>query len=198
VILQQFAHPRGLVGHLVGMMMARANATLTRRVVDALQLRGDETVLEIGPGPGVGLRLLAKALPAGRVYAAEPSSVMRSQAAARIRRFADRVELIDATAGSVAAPPGTFDAVCAVNNVQLWQPLPASLAHVFDVLAPGGLLALGVTERAVLPDNSMAGRAFDAHLLPHLERAGFSDLDAEWARGGNGHELLVLARRPAS
>jgi len=198
VIAQQFANPRGLVGHLVGMMMARANATLTRRVVDALHLRGDETVLEIGPGPGVGLRLLAKALPAGRVYAAEPSSVMRSQAAGRVRRFGDRVELIDATAETVAAPSGTFDAVCAVNNVQLWQPLPSSLTHVFDVLAPGGLLALGVTERAVLPDGSSAGRAFDTHLLPHLERAGFNDIDATWARGGNGHELLVLARRPAS
>jgi len=154
--------------------------------------------LEIGPGPGVGLRLIAKALPAGRVYAAEPSSVMRSQAAARIRRFADRAELIDATAATVIAPPGTFDAVCAVNNVQLWQPLPSSLAHVFDVLAPGGLLALGVTEHAVLPDGSVAGRAYDAHLLPHLERAGFGVLDARWAPGGNGHELVVLARRPAS
>jgi hypothetical protein len=123
---------------------------------------------------------------------------MRSQSAARIRRFADRVELIDATAATVVAPPGSFDAVCAVNNVQLWQPLPSSLAHVFDVLAPGGLLALGVTERAVLLDGSVAGRAFDAHLLPHLERAGFSDIDAEWARGGNGNELVVLARRPAS
>jgi ubiquinone/menaquinone biosynthesis C-methylase UbiE len=198
MIARQFANPRGLVGHLVGMAMARANATLTRRVVEALELNGDETVLEIGPGPGVGLRLLAKALPAGRVYAAEPSSVMRSQAAARIRRFADRVELIDATAETIVAPPGTFDAVCAVNNVQLWQPLASSLAHVFDVLAPGRLLALGVTERAVLPDGSAAGRAFDTQLLPHLERAGFRDLDAKWARGGNGHELLVLARRPAS
>jgi hypothetical protein len=88
--------------------------------------------------------------------------------------------------------------VCAVNNVQLWQPLHASLAHVLEILAPGGLLALGVTERAVLPDGSSAGRGFDTHLLPQLERAGFSDLDATWARGGNGHELLVLARRPAS
>jgi len=126
VISAQFARPRGLLGRLVGRTMARQNAQLTLRVVAALNLRGDETVIEFGPGPGVGLRLLAQALPTGRVIGVEPSPVMRAQAAARTRRFANRVELIDATAETTPLAAGSIDAVCAVNNVQLWQPLPAS------------------------------------------------------------------------
>ena len=59
MISAQFARPRGLLGRLVGRTMARQNAQLTLRVVAALNLRGDETVIEFGPGPGVGLRLLA-------------------------------------------------------------------------------------------------------------------------------------------
>ena len=133
---EQFARPRGWLGRLVGRAMARRNAALTHRVVSALKLRGDETVVEFGPGPGVGLRLLAEALPGGRVIGVEPSPVMRSQAAARTQQFADRVELIDATADTVMLPAGSIDAVFAVNNVQLWQPLPASLARVFQLLRP--------------------------------------------------------------
>jgi len=196
VISAQFARPRGLLGRLVGRAMARYNAHLTRRVVAALELRGDETVIEFGPGPGVGLRLLAEALPNGRVIGVEPSPVMRAQATARTRQFADRVEMIDATAETVTLPAASIDGVCAVNNVQLWQPLPASLAQVFRLLRPGGLLVLGITERAVLADGGSAGRDFDTRLLPYLTEAGFTDLIAVWEPGGNGAELLVEARRP--
>jgi SAM-dependent methyltransferase len=196
VISEQFARPRGLLGRLIGRVMARDNAVLTRRVVAALALRGDETVVDFGPGPGVGLRLLAEALPHGRVIGVEPSPVMRAQAAARIRPFAERVELLDATAGTVALPAASVDAVCAVNSVQLWQPLPQSLARVYELLRPGGAVAFGVTENAVLPDGGSAGRDFDARLLPSLTGAGFSDLTVAWERGGNGEELLVLGRRP--
>lgn len=196
MISAQFARPRGLLGRLVGRTMARQNAQLTLRVVAALNLRGDETVIEFGPGPGVGLRLLAQALPTGRVIGVEPSPVMRAQAAARTRRFANRVELIDATAETTPLAAGSIDAVCAVNNVQLWQPLPASLARVLQLLRPGGTVAFGITEHAVLLDGSSAGRDFDTQLLPRLAEAGFTDLTAAWKPGGNGLELLVEGRRP--
>jgi SAM-dependent methyltransferase len=196
VISAQFARPRGLLGRLVGRTMARHNAQLTRRVVAALRLSGDETVVEFGPGPGVGLRLLAEALPAGRVIGVEPSPVMRAQAASRIRQVVDRVEMVDATADTIALPDGSVDGVCAVNNVQLWRPLPVSLARVFQLLRPGGSIVLGVTEHAVLTEGGSVGRDFDRRLLPHLTEAGFVDLTAVWEPGGNGQELLVTGRRP--
>jgi arsenite methyltransferase len=196
VISAQFARPRGLLGRLVGRTMARRNAQLTRRVVAALDVRGDETVVEFGPGPGVGLRLLAEALPDGRVIGVEPSPVMRAQAAARTRRYADRVELIDATAQTVTLPDASIDAVCAVNNVQLWQPLPESLTRVLQLLRPGGPVAFGITEHAVLADGGSAGRDYDTWLLPYLTEASFTDLTAVWEPGGNGRELLVTGRRP--
>ncbi|WP_433041929.1 class I SAM-dependent methyltransferase [Dactylosporangium sp. CS-033363] len=194
MIAAQFANPRGLLGRLVGRVMARDNAQLTRRVVAVLGLSGGETVVEFGPGPGVGLRLLAEALPRGRVIGVEPSPVMRAQASRRTRRFP--VELVDGTAATVALPAASADAICAVNNVQLWQPLPESLARVMALLRPGGVFAIGVTEHAVLPDDSSAGRHYDDRLLPHLREAGFTALTAAWEPGGNGHELLVTARRP--
>lgn len=196
MILQQFVRPTGIWGRVTGAYMARGNARLTRRVVSALELRGDETVLEVGYGPGVGLALLAEALPDGRVCGIDPSAVMRAQAAARTRAAADRVELVEGTAEVLPWPRGTFTAVCSVNSVQLWQPRHVSLKQIFDALIPGGRLALGVSERAVLPGGGFAGRDFDAELLPALRQAGFTGVEASWSKGIGRHELLVLAQRP--
>jgi SAM-dependent methyltransferase len=195
VIDGQFARPRGLLGRLVGRTMARRNAILTRRTVAALDLRGDETVVEIGPGPGVGLVLLAESLPQGRVIGAEPSPAMRAQAGSRTRRFGDRVRLVDATADSLSLPAASVDAVCAINSVQLWQPLARSLAVVHDMLRPGGVLALGLTENAVLPGGGSVGSDYDSSLRPHLLEVGFEVTSAVWEPGGNDRELLLLARR---
>jgi arsenite methyltransferase len=195
VIDSQYVLPRGLLGRVVGRMMARRNAVLTRRTIAALHLRGGETVVEIGPGPGVGLLLLAESLPHGQVIGAEPSSAMRAQAASRTRHFRDRVRLLEATAGSLSLPAASIDAICAINNVQLWQPLGPSLTVVHNLLRPGGTLALGLTENAVLPGGGCVGRGYETSLLPHLHEAGFDETTAVWEPGGNGHELLLLAQR---
>jgi hypothetical protein len=69
------------------------------------------------------------------------------------------------------------------------------LAKVFQLLRPGGTIAIGITENAVLPDGGSAGRDYDTGLLPHLTEAGFVDLTAVWEAGGNGEEVLVLGHR---
>jgi len=192
---RQFAHPRGLLGRLVGRRMARKNATLTHRVVAAAELTGAETVLEIGCGPGVGLVALARALPRGRVLGAEPSAVMRAQAAARVHGYGDRVQLVDATADTLPWPPGTVDVVVAVNNVQLWDPPDGSLSRIKDVLVPGGRLLLGLTEHAVRADGSSVPADVDSWLVAQLIAAGLPVVHRAWEPGGNGRELLVVARR---
>ena len=192
---RQYAHPQGLPGRLVGRLMARKNATLTRRVIVAAGLRGTETVLEIGCGPGVGLVALATALPHGRVLGAEPSATMRAQAARRLRGFGDRVHVVDATAATLPWPAGTVDVVLAVNSVQLWHPLAGSLARVRKVLVPGGSLLVGLTEHAVQPDGSPVPADVDSRVVAELSAAGFDVVRQGWERGGNGRELLVVARR---
>jgi len=194
---RHFAHPQGSLGRLVGRMMARKNAALTYRVIAAAGLRGNETVLEIGCGPGVGLVALAAALPHGQVLGAEPSVVMRQQAARRLRDYGHRVDLVDATADTLPWTAGTIDVVLAINNVQLWQPAAGSLARVHEVLVPGGHLLVGLSEHAVRSDGSTVPADVDSRLVSELATAGFDIVRQEWEPGGNGRELLVIARRGA-
>jgi len=71
--INQFGFPHGPLGHLAGLVMRHGNTDMEQAAVDALTLHGSERVLEIGPGPGVGLRLLADRLPGGHATGLDPS-----------------------------------------------------------------------------------------------------------------------------
>ncbi|WP_344441976.1 class I SAM-dependent methyltransferase [Kitasatospora nipponensis] len=195
---RQFAMPQGLGGRFVGRVMAVINRSQVRHVVGELAAVGDEHVLEIGFGPGVGLVALARSAPRIRVAGVDPSAQMVVAARRRTRSFGDRVSVREGTAAALDWADGTLDAVLATNSVQLWQPRVESLAEVLRVLRPGGRLVLGVLDRAVLPDGGSAGRQFDLSLLPDVRAAGFAGVEAAWRpSAGGGRELVVRAVRPS-
>jgi hypothetical protein len=77
--VNQFALPHGFGGRAVGLVMAVGNADMERKAIGALGLSGDESVLEIGFGPGVGVRMLTKRLLRGFVAGVDPSEVMSAR-----------------------------------------------------------------------------------------------------------------------
>lgn len=126
-LLQQFRCPSGLMGRFAGAAMVAANTPLVRAVTAAVGAAGGEHILDIGFGPGVSLLLLARAAPAAVLAGIDPSPVMLRMARRRTARLAAKPDLRQGTAAALPWPDGAFDAVCATNSVQLWQPLPASL-----------------------------------------------------------------------
>ena len=74
--------------------------------------------------------------------------------------------------------------------------LPASLGEERRVLRPGGRLALGVHERAVLPAGGTAGRHFDEILVPALQAVGFADINVRYQPTRGGQALVCTARHP--
>ena len=63
-------------------------------VLDRLELRGDETVLDAGCGSGRVTEVLAERLPNGHVIAFDGSPSMIAQAGERLGRFGDRVRFV--------------------------------------------------------------------------------------------------------
>ena len=96
-----FGHPRGVLGRLGGALMVLGNGEQERWAVEQAGLRPGHRVLEVGPGPGLGLRLAAAEVsPGGQVIGVDPSAVMREMATARCASLiADGVvTLVDGTA----------------------------------------------------------------------------------------------------
>ena len=83
MITRNLGHPRGIVGRITGRLMSRGNDCLNEWVVDRLAERhtsGIRRIVEIGPGPGVGLGYLLEAFPAAQVWGIDHSAVMVRQA----------------------------------------------------------------------------------------------------------------------
>ena len=111
-------------------------------VLDRLELRGDETVLDAGCGSGRVTRLLLERLPRGRVIAVDASPDMVARARAEL---ADdpRADVREADLAALALEPGEqVDAVFS-NATFHWVPdHDALFAAMAAALRPGGRMSV--------------------------------------------------------
>jgi ubiquinone/menaquinone biosynthesis C-methylase UbiE len=83
ILMGTFGRPKGVLGRLGGIIMARTNQKCAAWVVNLLDIRPGDKVLEVGCGPGVGIELLTRLPSAGYVAGIDISVEMIEQAKAR-------------------------------------------------------------------------------------------------------------------
>lgn len=133
-----FAIPRGLRGRLAGRIMLWTNRR-QRELLDLLDIRPGERILEVGYGPGTLIRLLRRT-PASQICGIDPSPEMRAMAVSvgGPNHSAGRVDLRLGTADHTGFPDAEFDLVVTVNSVAIWPDLEAGLRELHRVTRPGG------------------------------------------------------------
>jgi ubiquinone/menaquinone biosynthesis C-methylase UbiE len=167
LLVRMFGRPKGVLGRLGGAIMARVNRDAAAQVIEVLDVRPDDKVLEVGFGPGVAVQLLLRRVPAGSVSGVDLSQEMVRQAAAR-NADALRNRRADLRYGSVERLPfadETFDKALAINSMQAWPDAHAGLREIRRVLKHGGNVALGFTVNSGQP---MEG------VMESLAAAGFA------------------------
>jgi ubiquinone/menaquinone biosynthesis C-methylase UbiE len=159
-----FAHPRGWLGRFAGRIMRWTNKQ--DAVLDLLDVRPGDHVLEVGYGPGELIRLLSHRTDASRISGVDPSPAMRDLAARRNRSAvrSGRVRLLVGSAEQLDLPDAGVDRVVAVNNVAIWPDLDAGVRELGRVVRPGGTVVIAwhggtsssrIAERMRLPDDKL-------------------------------------------
>ncbi len=158
-------------------------------VLERLNLRGDEAVLELGCGSGRDTERLLQALPHGRVVAVDGSHQMLEQLRARLGDGDGRLRVLHRDLRQPFDLDDTFDAAMSVATFH-WLP---DHQHIFDelaqVLRPGGRLAFDAGGHGNTVDFLRAVRAVREHTgeevwnfahIPdtrtRLRQAGFHDI----------------------
>ena len=179
LIVSQFKHPRGLLGRLVGWILAGRGSNLVRNrwTVDLIDPTSGEMVLEVGCGPGVALELcLSRA--SVKAVGVDHSKLMIAQADKRNRKAmrAGRLRLMEGTIEDVPAST-LFDKMFSINVIQFVD-TDAFVARARTVLKPGGILAT-----TYQPRHAKATRAdalkMAAELTALLNSQGFTDVRSE-------------------
>jgi trans-aconitate 2-methyltransferase len=158
-------------------------------VLDRLELRGDERVLDAGCGSGRVTEQLLGRLPSGSVIALDGSPQMIDEARRRLAAFDGRVEFVVADLGR-PLPIDTVDAILSTATFH-WVPDHDTLfTNLAAVLRPGGQLVAqcggaGNFKRVlgVLDDLDPERRCYrpwhfetPETTKARLERAGFRDV----------------------
>lgn len=182
--------------------MARMNRDMELEAIAEFAPDHDASVLVVGFGPGVGVAELAARLPAGVVGGVDPSAAMVEQARRRNRSAIERgqVTLERSAADVLPWPDGTFTGALAVNSIQLWDPLDASLREVARVLAPASVL-VSITHVWAIEKQSPL-EAWASSTTGLLAAAGFDHIDHRTTttpfRSGHGLVLRAQKRRPCN
>ena len=173
MIARQFSRPRGLLGRFVGRGMARRNADFSKWVVGEIrkESRGEEIrVVELGPGPGIGLQEALTVFPRAQVWGIDLSPEMLSQS--RKRNLAavrsNRLLLIEGSITSVGEI-SPVDIIFANHVLYFWHEPAAEIAQLHAMLRPGGLLAVGYQLRQNMPPMAQTYFPRQGHVLYESE-----------------------------
>jgi arsenite methyltransferase len=123
------------------------------KLLDSLNLRGDETVLDVGCGHGLLFIAAAKRLPRGRSVGIDLWSQVdqgnNSRAATlekgKLEGVSDRIEVRDGDMRKLPFPDASVDAVVAnlaIHNISDREGRREAIAEIVRVLKPGGQVAL--------------------------------------------------------
>lgn len=131
-----------------------------RLAVDAIDVRPDAVVVDIGCGTGSALRRIAPRVPEGRLLGLDP--VPRMVAIATERAADDpngqRIEFREGSAEELPLDDGSVDLVLAFDSIDHWKDRAAGLREVTRVLRPTGRVVM--VKDGGLPGCSEAGRRF--------------------------------------
>jgi ubiquinone/menaquinone biosynthesis C-methylase UbiE len=181
-----------------------------RRCIELAAIRDGESVLEVAVGTGLTFSDILRANPSGRTEGIDLTEGMLRRAQTRAQRMAvGDYHLAVGDAYALAFPERSFDLI--VNNY-MFDLLPEEdfarvLAEFRRVLRPGGRLVLinmaqGEQLRHRLYEAiyrlrpQLMGGCRGVALLPHVERAGFADVQRDFVTQLGFPSEIIRAVRP--
>jgi ubiquinone/menaquinone biosynthesis C-methylase UbiE len=189
----QPGHPQGLVGRILGRVMAWHNDPDNRWTISLLNLQSRDRVLEVGSGPGRAIARAAVKTREGFVAGVDHAALMARMARKRNARAAHegRVQLSQADVAALPYGDAFFDKVFSINCIYFWPDPLAGLKELKRVLKPTGTLAITVRDR-----QREAYKPFTSdNLQALLEATGFRNVRVETGPFPRHPLLCVLGGR---
>ncbi|KAJ8258014.1 hypothetical protein GJAV_G00192170 [Gymnothorax javanicus] len=187
-ISQQLGHPtRSLIGWLVNKFLTGNNQVLELSAVRLCGIQPDDTVLELGFGPGLGVEAAAPLLsgPKGKLIGVDYSEYMHKVASKRVEGLiaSGKVSLHHARVEAMPLPDCSVDRVFHCNCYYFWPDLRAGTAEIHRVMKPGGLMVTTLRVRALAyltSKNILQGKNWNPEAyMDALSATGFTDIRME-------------------
>ncbi|XP_072553587.1 arsenite methyltransferase [Salminus brasiliensis] len=185
---QQLGRPtQSLVGWVLSKFFKVHNHLLEENAVKLSEIQPDETVLELGHGPGLGLQEAVQKLtgPQGKLLGVDYSEYMHRMASERLQEqiAAGKVKLFLSDVAEMPIADNSVDKVFHCNCYYFWPDLKRATKEIHRVLKPGGLMVTTIrldrvalfASKKVFPSENWRPEAY----MQALESSGFTDIRME-------------------
>jgi len=151
-IADQFKHPRGFAGKIVGAIMTKGNMPAIVKTLELLQVNDEDTVLEIGFGPGSALYQLLGNNKKCTATGIDFSLLMLHEAAKKNHTFIDdkRLKLIHGDFCDINLQNNSFSKVFGVNVIYFWNDLDTIAHKIHTLLKPNGKAVFFMADKSSL------------------------------------------------
>ncbi len=145
---KQFEKPKGLLGKLAGTIMYFENRKINKWSIKKLALSKNDRILEIGYGPGYGIKKMVSNNRFITVDGIDLSKKMQEEASKRNKKWMESGK-VNLASGDVVnfQPCHRYNKILSVNNYPLWEKPMDSLQHLYRLLERRGRIVITVQPR---------------------------------------------------
>jgi ubiquinone/menaquinone biosynthesis C-methylase UbiE len=182
-IASQFKKPSGLFGIFTSNVMIKGNQNKYERLIKDLDVQPHDTVLEIGYGPGVGIKMVLESCASCTMHGIDFSKLMYKRAVRYNRPFIDsgRAELQYGDFLKLPVAADNYEKVFCINVIYFWEDLAAPFEKVLSILKKGGAFHIYMADESFLSKNKAPDSVFNKYSLEQviaaLKSAGFESVE---------------------
>jgi ubiquinone/menaquinone biosynthesis C-methylase UbiE len=162
-IASQFKRPSGVIGILTANMMIKSNLKNYDRLIRDFDLQPRNKILEIGYGPGIGIRKLAEMCTTCTIHGIDFSRLMYKRAGRYNKEFIDagKVQLQYGDFLKIPVSDNDYDKIFCLNVVYFWNELSSPFQKVFSMLNQGGSFHMYMAGRCFLKQRKAPDSVFN-------------------------------------
>lgn len=179
LLARQFRKPEGVLGSIISRLMAVGNRGAYAGIVKIMDLRGGESIFEIGYGPGDGIRTILSSTDCS-FRGMDFSPLMHSRAVKRNHTYVESGRAVFECGDFLDFKPGKakYDRVFFINVIYFWKDIRKPIRKIYGMLSKGGLICFYMADGADLEKSGItATDVFNKHALPAVKKelmaAGF-------------------------
>ncbi len=186
----QLRKPSGFLGWLISCLMIKWNRISYEHVIKDLKIQPNNKILEIGYGPGIGIKLLSDRYKSCAIYGIDFSELMYIRASRRNRQFINdgRVHLILGDFVSTGLTINGFDRIFCINVVYFWNNLIVPFERIKSLLKDDGMFCLYMEKKENLAKlkftkDDVFNKYSIENLSEALKSAGFREINYYYNKG---------------
>jgi ubiquinone/menaquinone biosynthesis C-methylase UbiE len=185
---KQLRKPSGYWGKLVAKMMDKRNKKFYKEIINILNVKNGDKVLEIGYGSGMGIQLLANTKVDCKIHGIDFSELMFNEASKRNKILIES-GILHLRFGDLLTSDFNnekYDKVFCVNVIYFWNDLQLVFKKINSILNDSAVFCIFMTHEKEFQHQKFAVDFFKYTIetvVEELRKSGFSDVNYTFEKG---------------